>query len=463
MSYRIMGNEYTTASQTTERALTRWDTNRAYAYKRQDGGVESLLQHLPSSTSLYLTTPTDSPAAVVNLVSTRTSVNANTVSIISITALPPLTMVPHRARTKFPPPHNLNVIFLAPLFAVLGILLGVAAARLWFKSQPLDPHAGRGRKDGLGTVHTPGPDEDVDGEREFSNRHGSMDDVTLFAVGTLSKSMVHGTRYSSIHIREPPTNDGAEIKPLTPFLMDATQFNSFGNVGSNHDDPFPWTHLPPSSSSTYDVESTGVGAPRRNIFDRILKRADGMQYAAVRKHDPFSRSHSRLNSGPSETPISSLMNVVSSTTPLVHRGRRNAMYVPWRSLQGEVQRPARAWFESLGGLVKTTGSASYADVSTRTHKGDQGTVYVSVETETPRTPIPKHRQFSTPRGKTDVAPLSSPSYTRPSPSMPTTMRYPPQSPGSPSPLVRSSTGLLSAFTSTHGKRPTRREAQVFCP
>lgn len=459
-----MGNEYTTASQTTEGALTRWNINHAYAYKRQGDGVESLLQYLSSSTSPYPMTPTDSLATVVDLVSIRASANANTVSIISITALPPLTMVPHHTRTKFPPPHHLNVIFLAPLFAFLGILLGVAAAWLWFKLQPLDPHAGRRRKDNLSTVHAPGPDEDVDGERVFSNHHRSIDDVPLFAVGTLSKSRVHGTRYSSMHIREPPTNDSAGIKPLTPFLMGTTQFDSFGNAGSNHDDPFPWTRLPPSSSSTYDVESAGAGASRRSIFDGILKRADGMQYAAVRKHGPSSRTHSRLNSGPSETPVSSLMNFVSSATPLVHKGRRNAVYVPWRSLQGEVQRPARAWFESLGGLVKTTGGASYADASTRTHEvaGDQGAGYVSVETETPRTPISKHRQFSTHRGK-DVPPLSSPSYTRPSPSMPTSVWYPPQSPGSPSPLVRSSTGLLSAFTSTHDRRPAHREAQVFCP
>ncbi|OAX39068.1 hypothetical protein K503DRAFT_113625 [Rhizopogon vinicolor AM-OR11-026] len=293
-----------------------------------------------------------------------------------------------------------------------------------------------------------------------------------------------------IHIRGPPTSDSAEIKPLRmPFLVGATQFNLFRNGGSDHDDPFTWTRLPSSYAGTYDEELADIGAPQHSMFDKILTRADRMQYAAVRMHDPSACTHSRINPCPSdtptvrlvkpvriapplaETPTIRIVNTASSTTPLVHGGRSSAVYVPWRLLEGEVQRPARAWLDSPGGAIEAPWSASFGD-NTRKYEvaGNQVIGYASASVgaaaETPRTPASKHSPspFSTPRRK-NIPPFSSPSCAQPysSPSTPTinTLWSPPQSPGSPSPLVRSAVPSIG-LPSTHDRGATHRQAQACC-
>ncbi|OAX43580.1 hypothetical protein K503DRAFT_765792 [Rhizopogon vinicolor AM-OR11-026] len=293
-----MGNEYTTTSHMNGGALAHHYAY--YTYERQDDGVNSLLQYL-SSSSPYPTTPTDSLTSVVDLVPTSASADTNA-SIISITALPPLITAPDHTQTKFSSFHHLNFIFLSPIFAVLGIFLGVASSYLWFKFHPLRPDTGsgacglrrrgNGRSSGnnleLGAVHVPEPDVDVDSNRAHLNRNEGTEDATPFAVGTTSQSTVHGTRYPlSMHIHEPHASDTTEIKPLpTPFLADATQSDSFWNEGSDHDDSFTWTHLPLSSSGTSDAGWADAGAPQRSMFDMILSHVDGMQYAAIRIHDP---------------------------------------------------------------------------------------------------------------------------------------------------------------------------------
>ncbi|KAG0696625.1 hypothetical protein DFH29DRAFT_193747 [Suillus ampliporus] len=292
----MMGDEYPTKTSGSG-TLTHWNINYAYAYKRQDDGLTSLSSYLSSSISPD-STPTDSPTAVLDPASTNAS--ANTATIISISALPPLTTTLPHALTKLPYHHRFNVIFLAPLFAVLGIILGVGAASLWWKLRPLGDTGsgvcglggrgnGRGSRISLqpGPAYVPAPnegdggDDDVEGTVSYSDRNRSMEEITLFAAGTPSKTTVHGTRYLfPAHMREPATSGGAVIKPLcTPFLIGASKFHSAGNGGPDHGDPFTSTHRP--SSSTYDAERA-ADEPRRSIFNRILNRptpADSRQYA----------------------------------------------------------------------------------------------------------------------------------------------------------------------------------------
>ncbi|KAG1729349.1 uncharacterized protein EDB91DRAFT_814819 [Suillus paluster] len=442
-----MGNEYTTKTSGAG-TLTHWNINYAHAHKRQDDGLtSSSSSYLSSSTSLD-STLTDSPTAVLDPGST----SANAAAIISISALPPLTTTLPHALAKLPYHQHLNVIFLAPLFAVLGIILGVGAASLWWKSR--SPGSGvcglGGRRNGRGSrislqpgpAYAPAPNEgdgsvnDVEGTVPSSDRNRSMEEVTLFAAGTPSKTTVHGTRYLfPAHMREPTTGSSAVIKPLcTPFLMGASKFHSGGNGDPDHGDPFTSTHRP-SSSGTYDAERADGDEPRRSIFHRILNRptlADSMQYAAVRVHDPSPSTYARLNPAPILTPSIHPANTLNSTTS--HGGRSSAVDVPLRSLdggEGEVQRPVRAWLDTPGGAGETPGGESYGDDKARKYKstGDKRTAYAPVEADTPRTPVSKVGQFWTPPWKKNkTLPLhSSPSPAQPSPST-TRISQPPSSP-----------------------------------
>lgn len=455
----MMENEYATQSGGGG-TLTHWNINYVYAYERQDGGLTSS-SYPPSSTSLD-STLIDDPTSVIAPAFTEAS--ATTATIISITALPPLnTTLPHDV-TKVSYHQHLDVIFLAPLFAVLGILLGVGAASLWWKfRQTGDAGSGicglGGRKTGGGSrinlepgpAYAPAPPDegdggvdDVEGPGPHSTRNRSMEEVILFAASTPSKTTVHGTRYLfPTHMRDQATSDDTVTKPLcTPFLIGANQFNSAGAGGSDHGDPFTWTHS--ASSSVYDAERAEAGQSRRSMFQRILNpsiSANGRQYAAVRMHDSSPSNHPRLNSIPTLAPNLDPANTVNSTTP--YEGRSSAVDVPLRSLEGgaggEVQRPVRAWLETPEGVAETPRGTRYGDGKSRKYKatGDQHTGYATM-TETPRTPISKVSQFWTPRWKNKAVPLlSSSSPAKPSPSIPYIIQTPSQPPRSPSPMPRS--------------------------
>lgn len=455
----MMGNEHATQPGGGG-TWTHWNINYAYAYERQDNGFTS-------SESLASSTPLDSsaidPTAVVAPSSAQAS--ANTANIISITALPPLnTTLPHDV-TKASYHQHLNIIFLAPLFAVIGVLLGVCAVSLWWK---LRQHSSAGsgmcglggRKTGSGSrislepgpVYAPAPPDegddgvfDVEGPEPYSTRNRSMEEVTTYAVGTPSKTTVHGTRYLfPTQMRDTATAGGTVVKPLcTPFIMGASQFDSAGTGISDHGDPFTRTHTA-SSSRIYDAERAETGQSRRSMFQRILNRstsANGRKYAAVRTHDSSPRNHPHLNSILTLAPNIDPTNTANTTIP--HGGRSSAVDVPLRSLEGgaggEVQRPMRAWLDTPEGAVETPGGTRYGDGKSRKYKptGDQHTGYTPM-TETPRTPVSKVSQFWTPRWKNKTVPLlSSPSSTKPSPSTPSIVRSPSQTPRSPSPMPRS--------------------------
>lgn len=472
----MMGNEHAPQS-SGDGTLTRWNINYALAYERQDNGLTS--SSYPTSSTPLDPISVGSPTAIITPASTEAS--ANTATIISITALPPLnTTLPHDV-TKISYHQHLNVIFLAPLFAVLGILLGVGAVSLWWKFRQLgDAGSGvcglGGRTTGNGSrislepgpAYAPAPPDEGDGgvddvERSgpYSTRNRSMEEVTLFAAGTPSKTTVHGTRYLfPTQMRDPVTGGGTVTKPLcTPFLMGASQFNSAGTGGSDHGDPFTWTHSA-SSSRIYDAERAEAGQSRRSMFQRILNRstlANGRHYAAVRTHDSSPSNHPRLNSIPMLAPNVDPANPLNSTTP--HGGRSSAVDVPLRSLEGsvggEVQRPVRAWLDTPEGAVETPGGTRYGDDKSRKYKttGDQDTGYAPM-TDTPQTPVSKVSQFWTPRWKNKAVPLlSSPSPAKSSPSTPCIVRSPSQTPRSPSPMPRS-----AVSTSTH-KRPYKERKQ----
>ncbi|KIK38119.1 hypothetical protein CY34DRAFT_408359 [Suillus luteus UH-Slu-Lm8-n1] len=473
----MMGNEHVTQS-SGGGTLTHWNINYAYAYERQDNGLTSS-ESLASSTPLDSAT-IDSPITVV--APSFTQASANTATIISIAALPPLnTTLPHDI-TKYSYHQHLNVIFLAPLFAVIGVLLGVGAVSLWWKLRKLS-NAGSGmcglggRKTGSGSrislepgpVYAPAPPDegddavfDVEGSEPYSTRNRSMEEVTTFAVGTPSKTTVHGTRYLfPTQMRDTATAGGAVIKPIcTPFIMGVSQFDSAGTGGSDPGDPFTRTHSA-SSSRIYDAERAETGQSRRSMFQRILNRstsANGRQYAAVRTHDSSPRNHPHLNSIPTLAPNIDPTNTANSTTP--HGGRSSAVDVPLRSLEGgaggEVQRPVRAWLDTPEGAVETPRGTRYGDGKSRKYKptGDQHTGYTPM-TETPRTPVSKVSQFWTPRWKNKTVPLlSSPSPTKPSPSTPSIVRSPSQTPRSPSPMPRS-----AVFTSAHEGTSKDRKRQ----
>lgn len=456
----MMGNDHVTQS-SGGGTLTHWNINYAYAYERQDNGLTSS-EFLTSSTPLVSTT-IESPTAVIAPSSTEAS--ANTATIISITALPPLnTTLPHDV-TKASYHQHLNVIFLAPLFAVIGVLLGVGAVSLWWKLRQLSS-AGSGmcglggRKNGSGSrislepgpAYAPAPPDegddgvlDVEGSEPYSTRNRSMEEVTTFAVGTPSKTTVHGTRYLfPTQMRDTATAGGTVIRPLcTPFIMGASQFDSAGTGGSDHGDPFTLTHSA-SSSRIYDAERAETGQSRRSMFQRILNRstsANGRQYTAVRTHDSSPRNHPHLNSMPTLAPNIDPTNTANSTTP--HGGRSSAVDVPLRSLEGgaggEVQRPVRAWLDTPEGAVETPGGTRCGNGKSRKYKptGNQHTGYTPM-TETPHTPVSKVSQFWTPHWKNKTVPLlSSPSPTKPSPFTPAIVRSPSQTPRSPSPMPRS--------------------------
>ncbi|KAG2123222.1 hypothetical protein DEU56DRAFT_63652 [Suillus clintonianus] len=483
----MMEDEYTTKTSRGGTLMHR-NVNYAHAYERQDNGLTSS-SYLASSTSPY-STPMDGPTAVL----APTEASANTAIIISITALPPLNTIPPHDATKLPYHQHLNVIFLAPLFAVLGILLGVGAVSLWWRFR-LFTGSGicglGGRKNGSGSRITlePGPayapapsDEgdggvnDVESSGPYPNGNRSMEEVTLFAAGTPSKTTVHGTRFLfPTHMRGPATSGGAVTKPLcTPFLMGASRFDSAGNGGSDRGDPFISARCASSSSRTHDPERADVAQPRRSVFHRLLNRstsATGRQYAAVRTHDSSPSTHSRLNPTPISTPNINHANTLNSTAS--HGGRSSAVDVPLRSLEGgaggEVQRPVRAWLETPEGMVETPGGTRYGDGKARKHTatGGQDTGYAPV-TDTPRTPVSRVSQFWTPRWKNKAPPLlSSPSPAKPSPSTLYMVRSPSQTTQSqsPSPNLRSavsSAGLRSAISPlTHeGPSKARKEQDL---
>lgn len=448
--------------------LTHWNINYVYAYERQDDGPTSS-SYSPSPTPPD-STSIDNPPSVVTPAPTEAS--ANTATIISITALPPLnTTLPHDV-TKVSYHQHLDVIFLAPLFAVLGILLGVGAVSLWWKFRPFGD-AGSGvcglgrRKTGSGSridlepgpAYAPAPpdegdggvdDDDVEGPEPYSTHHRNMEEVMLFAAGTPSKTTVHGKRhFFPTHMRDQATSGGTVTKPLcTPFLIGASQFDPAWTEGSDRGDPFTWTHG--TSSRVYDTERAMAGQPRRSMFHRILSRSTSVndrQYAAVRTHDPSPSNHPRLNSIPTLAQNIDPANTVNITTP--HGGRSSAVDVPLRSLEGgagrEVQRPVRAWLETPKGVVETPGGARYGHGKSHKLKAtdDQHVGYTPM-TETPHTPVSKVSQFWTPRWKNKAVPLlSSPSPAKPSPSTPCNILSPSQTPRSPSPMPRSAVSALT--------------------
>lgn len=464
-----MGNKYATQP-SGGGTSTHWNINYVYAFERQDNSLTSS-SYLLSSTPLD-STPTDDPTSVV--ISASTEASASTSTIISITALPPLnTTLPHDV-TKVPYHQHLDVIFLAPLFTVLGIILGVGAVSLWWKFRQIDNArfgvCGLGnRKTGSGNginlepgpAYAPAPyDEgdvgvnDAEGFGPYLTRDQSMEEVALFAAGTPSKNTVHGTRHLfPAHMHNLATSNDTATKPLcTPFLIGASQFSSAGTGGSDHGDPFTWTHS--ASSRSYDAERAEAGQSRRSMFQRILNRStsvNGRQYAAVRTHDSPS-NHPRFKS------ISTLAlnidpaNIVDDTTP--RRGRSSAVDVPLRSVGagagGEVQRPVRAWLETPEGAIETR----CGDGKSRKYKatGNQYTGH-PLMTETPRTLVPKVSQFWTPHRKKKAVPLlSSPSPAKPSSSTSFIVRSPSQSPQSPSPMPRS-----AVSTSTHERLSKERK------
>lgn len=282
--------------------------------------------------------------------------------------------------------------------------------------------------------------DDAEGPGPYSTRDQSMEEVTLFAAGTPSKNTVHGMRYLfPTHMHNLTTSNNAVTKPLcTPFLIGASQFSLAGTGGSDHGDPFTWTHS--ASSRSYDAERAEAGQSRRSMFQRILNRStsvNGRQYAAVRTHDSSPSNYPRFNSISNLAPNIGPTNTVDSTTP--HGGRSSAVDVLLRSVGGgvggEVQRPVRAWLETSEEAVETR----YGDGKSRKYKatGDQYTGHAGM-TETPRTPVPKVSQFWTPRRKNKAVPLlSSSSPAKPSSSTSCIGRSPSQSPRSPSPMPRS--------------------------
>ncbi|KAG2144370.1 uncharacterized protein EDB93DRAFT_536596 [Suillus bovinus] len=471
-----MGNEHT-AKPNGGGTLTHWNINYAFAYKRQDNGLTS--SSYPASSTAPNSAPTDSPTDVV--ASASTAANANIATVISITALPPLdTTLPHNV-TKVSYHQHLDVIFLAPLFAVLGILLGVGAMSLWWRLRRLgDAGSGvcglGGRNTGGGSrislepgpAYAPAPADEGDGGIDFaegpgpySTRNGSTEEVALFAAGTPSKTTVHGTRYLfPTHMRDQATIGGTVTKPLcTPFLVGASQFDSAGTGtgtgtgDSDHGDPFTWAHNA-SSSRAYDAERAEADHSRRSMFQRILNRStsfNGRQYSAVRTRD-LSPSKHHFNSIPTLA-----LNVDLANTTTSHGGRSSAVDVPLRSFEGgagsEVQRPVRAWLETPERTVQTPEGTRYGNGRSDKCKvtGDQHPDYAPM-TETPRTPVSKVSQFWTPRWKNKVLPLlSSQSPAKPSPFPPCIVPSPSQS---PSPMPRHAVSI-----STHERSSKERKQQ----
>lgn len=112
--------------------------------------------------------------------------------------------------------------------------------------------------------------DDAEGPGPYSTRDQSMEEVTLFAAGTPSKNTVHGMRYLfPTHMHNLTTSNNAVTKPLcTPFLIGASQFSLAGTGGSDHGDPFTWTHS--ASSRSYDAERAEAGQSRRSMFQRMI-------------------------------------------------------------------------------------------------------------------------------------------------------------------------------------------------
>lgn len=115
-------------------------------------------------------------------------------SFIQITALPPLTapLPPvHPKLVRHPP---FNAIYLAPILAALGLVMGIATVVVWLHWRDRRLKASRICDFKSGPPYMPPLGEPEDHSVPPTESQ-SMEQVSLFAAGTPSKVTVHGSRY----------------------------------------------------------------------------------------------------------------------------------------------------------------------------------------------------------------------------------------------------------------------------
>ncbi|KIK94615.1 hypothetical protein PAXRUDRAFT_439119 [Paxillus rubicundulus Ve08.2h10] len=143
----------------------------------------------PTSTSIIDVGATSSVQGVAP------SSNSQIASVIQITALPPATTLPQPILPKLVYQHQLNVIYLIPLFIVLGIIFGIIAAIVWLKWRENRQCRRRASAFQSGPPYVP-HEHDAEGHL-LVGASQSMEQVSLFAAGTPSKVTIHGSRYTS--------------------------------------------------------------------------------------------------------------------------------------------------------------------------------------------------------------------------------------------------------------------------
>ncbi|KIJ62405.1 hypothetical protein HYDPIDRAFT_30376 [Hydnomerulius pinastri MD-312] len=149
-----------------------------------------------------LTSPSTTSASVADMAITSDVQNVAAptdgpaTSVIQITALPPATTLPPQVSAKLPYHHQLNVIYLVPLFAVLGLILGILAATTWLKRRENQRGMRRSSTFEPGPPYVPA-ENDTEEDNLHVHETQSMEQVSLFAAGTPSKVTIHGARYTS--------------------------------------------------------------------------------------------------------------------------------------------------------------------------------------------------------------------------------------------------------------------------
>ncbi|KIJ19424.1 hypothetical protein PAXINDRAFT_7908 [Paxillus involutus ATCC 200175] len=222
----------------------------------------AVLEDTDTTTPFPTSTSVIDVGAVSSVQSVTPSSNSQTASVIQITALSPATTLPQPVLPKLVYQHQLNIIYLVPLFAVLGIIFGIIAAIVWLKWRENRQRRRRASAFQSGPPYVP-PEHDAE-DHMLVGASQSMEQVSLFAAGTPSKVTIHGSRYTSKRSLLWPSL-GRTQQPLTSQLaygetiipsVDGERFTVVVQ-----EDPFLMT---PQRAALQSARSTSNGSlPRR--------------------------------------------------------------------------------------------------------------------------------------------------------------------------------------------------------
>ncbi|KAG9307947.1 hypothetical protein JVU11DRAFT_12822 [Chiua virens] len=237
------------------------------------------------------------------------SSDVSTVPLVQITALPPATTSSQAIVPKLPYRHEVNILYLVPLFVAAGVALGSITAVILLKLRKTRRRSLRTSTLLSGPPYIP-PENDVE---DHLLVHGlpSMESVSLFAAGTPSKITVHGSRYvpkrmlgwQPRSVTQPPhsqptytqtiipSSDGEKFTVITqedPFVAASPVIRDSSLPKDNSP---PKIHIAPSlpeptfgdNSKVSRSQDTGLPKPfRRSMFDIMKLKGPHRPVSSVR-------------------------------------------------------------------------------------------------------------------------------------------------------------------------------------